>query len=312
MKLLVFVPDESGPRWVAAFHAARPGWEVAQWRPGDAPATADYAAAWAPSTDFFAANGPFKAVMNLGAGVDAILKLPNLAGLLRGAPLIRLNDAGMGAQMAEFACHALAREARGFATYEAHQRAGQWKKKPYTEKSEWPVGVMGVGSIGQVIARAVAGFDYPVHGWSRTAKSIDGLKVYAGRGELEAFLAATRVLVLALPLTAETRHLVDASALARLRDGALVINVGRGALIDDAALLSALDSGKVIRAALDVFAVEPLPPDHAYWHHSKVSLTPHISGTTLIAPGVSQIVDKIDALERGDAVEGTVDLGRGY
>ncbi|MBL8520366.1 MAG: glyoxylate/hydroxypyruvate reductase A, partial [Betaproteobacteria bacterium] len=176
----------------------------------------------------------------------------------------------------------------------------------------WPVGVMGMGSIGAVIARAVAGFDYPVQGWSRSPKAMDGFKVYAGRDELDAFLAATRVLVLALPLTADTRHVVDAQALATLRDGALVINVGRGALIDDGALLAALDAGKVARAALDVFAAEPLPDGHAYWTHPKVTVTPHISGTTLIAPGVAQIVAKIEALERGDPVDGIVDLERGY
>jgi glyoxylate/hydroxypyruvate reductase A len=312
VRLVVAVPDHSGPRWVAAFRAARPAWEVAQWQAGDGPRAADYAAAWAPGAQFFADCGPFKAVFNLGAGVDALLALPALAAHLKGAPLIRLNDAGMAAQMAEYVCHAVAREVRGFAEYEARQRARSWQKLPAVDKADWPVGVMGLGSIGRVIACALAGFDYPVHGWSRNPACIDGVVTLHGPAGLEAFLRASRILVVALPLTAATRHLIDARAIGRLRDDALLINVGRGALIDDAALLAALDAGHVRRAFLDVFETEPLPPRHAFWTHPRVTLTPHVSGSTLIGPSVAQIVDKIGRLERGETVEGVVDLERGY
>jgi glyoxylate/hydroxypyruvate reductase A len=312
MRLALFVADQSAPRWVDAFKVARPQWHVVQWREGEPPTDFDYAAAWAPSEAFLRALPPIKALMNLGAGVDAVLRLPNLASLLGKAKLIRLNDAGMASQMAEYVCHALAREARGFAHYEALQQERQWKKSATVDKSAWPVGVMGIGSIGRVVAEAVARFDYPVHGWSRTARNFGGMRVFNGRSALNEFLAATRVLVLALPLTPDTRGIIDAKALSMLRHSGLLINIGRGALIDEAALLAALHAGHLQRAVLDVFDPEPLPLDHAFWAHPKVTLTPHVSGVTLIAPSVAQIVQKIDALERGESVDGVVDLSRGY
>jgi glyoxylate/hydroxypyruvate reductase A len=171
---------------------------------------------------------------------------------------------------------------------------------------------MGIGSIGRAVAEAVARFDYPVHGWSRTERHSGGMRLFNGRGAFNEFLAATRVLVLALPLTPDTRGIIDANALSMLRDSGLLINIGRGALIDEAALLAALHAGRLHRAVLDVFDPEPLPPDHAFWAHPKVTLTPHVSGVTLIAPSVAQIVQKIDALERGESVDGVVDLSRGY
>jgi glyoxylate/hydroxypyruvate reductase A len=312
MRLAVCVPDGSGARWAEAFSRQRPDAQVTVWTSEAAPVPADFACVWAPPREFFDVHPPFKAVLNLGAGVDSILKLPDLPSLLKGAPLIRLNDAGMASQMAEYVTSFIARQVRGFDVYAAQQAETRWKKRAPLDKSEWPVGVMGMGSIGAVVARSISANGYPVAGWSRASKRVEGVNVFAGHESLNEFLSATRILVLVLPATRETESIVDAKALSRLKPGGLVINIGRGALIDDAALIAALDSGRLSHAVLDVFREEPLPADHPFWRHPGITVTPHVSGFTLVEPSVRQILDKIAALERGETVEGAVDLGRGY
>jgi glyoxylate/hydroxypyruvate reductase len=312
MRILLSVPDGSTARWIEAARRGIADAEVVEWKPGDGPTMADYAMVWTPPAAFFSTNSRFKAVFNLGAGVDAILRLPDLTALLKGAPLIRLNDAGMAPQMAEYVCSHVASHVRGFGDYEAFQRTATWKRRAAIELSEWPVGVMGVGSIGSVIAGALRGFGYPVRGWSRTPKILDGIPVYAGRGALDEFLASSRILVLVLPRTGETESIIDARALETMRPGGMLVNVGRGALIDDDALIAALDRGQLERAVLDVFREEPLPPSHPFWAHLKITVTPHVSGYTLVDPAIAQIAEKIACLERGEEVDGVVDIERGY
>ncbi len=312
MKLAVCIPDATADRWVAAFQRERPGVQVTHWRPGQPPADADYACVWAPPREFFQQHAPFKAVFNLGAGVDAILRLPDLPALLKGAPLIRLNDAGMAAQMAEYVTGHIAAHVRGFDQYAAQQRDARWRKRAVEERSAWPVGVMGMGSIGTRVARAIRANGYPTAGWSRTPKRVEAIRVVSGREALDEFLESTRILVLVLPATSETESIINAGALSRLQPNGLLINIGRGALVDDAALVEALDRGHLARAVLDVFREEPLPVEHAFWRHPQITVTPHISGVTLVEPSVAQICAKIDALARGESVDGVVDFERGY
>jgi len=172
--------------------------------------------------------------------------------------------------------------------------------------------VMGLGVLGQRVAQAVAGFEFPVAGWSRTPREVPGVRCYAGEAELSAFLAATRVLVCLLPLTAETQNILNRESLSRLQPGGYVINVARGGHLVDADLLALLDSGHLAGAALDVFRTEPLPADHPFWSHPKVTVTPHMSARTLREESVAQIVHKIRALERGEPIAGVVDRQRGY
>jgi glyoxylate/hydroxypyruvate reductase A len=151
-----------------------------------------------------------------------------------------------------------------------------------------------------------------VNGWSRTVKTVPGVQCFAGDGQLDAFLAASRVVVCLLPLTRETENLLNADTLAKIRNGGYVINVARGAHIVDADLLAQIDSGHLAGATLDVFRVEPLPKEHPFWPHPKITLTPHTSARTLRSESIAQIVGKIAAMERGESVAGVVDATRGY
>jgi glyoxylate/hydroxypyruvate reductase A len=151
-----------------------------------------------------------------------------------------------------------------------------------------------------------------VQGWSRTPKNLGGVNSYAGADQLPDFLAATRVLVCLLPLTDETRDILNRDTLSRLRRGGYVINVARGAHLVDEDLIALLDSGHLAGATLDVFRTEPLPSAHAFWKHPKITLTPHISARTLLAQSVAQIAEKLLVLQRGESVAGQVNRQRGY
>lgn len=294
-----------GP-WLQGLGAALPGANIRIWQPG-AP-RADYGVVWQAPQRFMDEQAGIKALFNVGAGVDALLALR----LPPGALLVRLDDAGMAVQMAEYVCHALIRHVREFDLYEEQMRSGRWMPHLQRLRSDYPVGVMGLGVLGQRVAAALAQFEFPLNGWSRSPKTIAGMRCYSGAAGFDDFLRASRVLVNLLPLTPETQGILNRTTLARLRPGAYLINVARGAHLVDADLLALLDSGHMEGAALDVFHTEPLPADDALRSHPAIRCTPHLSARTLREPSIAQIAHKIAALERGEPIAGVVDLARGY
>ena len=309
MKILFYSPENNLQPWLDEIGTAFPLAEVWAWTPDCVGRQADFAVLWAPPVELLASQRELKAVFNIGAGVDGLMRLPNLPA---GVPIVRLNDAGMAVQMAEYVCHALIRHTRGFAVYEGHAKAGEWKREPAIDRGAFPVGVMGLGNMGARVAQSVAGFDYPVFGWSRTTKSLPGIQTFSGRVGLDEFLPRARVLVCVLPLTPDTEGILNAATLEKLKPGAYLINVARGRHLVENDLLAMLASGRLAGATLDVFREEPLPPGHAFWKHPKITITPHISALTLRAESVEQIAEKIRAMERGEMIEGVVETGRGY
>lgn len=306
MKITFCCADTSPEPWLEGLSAALPNAHLSLWQSG-AP-LADYAVVWAPPQAFFDEQTQLKAIFNTGAGVDALMKL----NLPAGVPVIRLDDAGMAVQMAEYVCHALIRHFREFDGYEADMAQGTWSYRKPRDRADFPVGIMGLGVLGERVARAVAQFDFPVNGWSRSPKPLPGVQGFTGMDQLPAFLAATKVLVCLLPLTAETRDLMNLDALSRLQAGGYVINVARGAHLVDEDLLALLDSGHLAGATLDVFRTEPLPPEHLFWQHPNIVLTPHTSARTLRSESMAQIAAKLAALQQGEPVAGVVHTGRGY
>lgn len=306
MNITVCCANTKPEPWVQALRAALPQAAVAAWQPG-AP-TADYAVVWSPPQQFLDEQAGLKALFNIGAGVDALLQLQ----LPPGCRVVRLDDAGMGVQMAEYVCHAVIRHFREFGETEAAMRRGDWAYRKPNLREDFPVGVMGLGVLGERVARALAQFEFPVNGWSRSPKSIQGVQVFRGEEGLDDFLAASRVLVNLLPLTPATENILDRSTLSRLQAGGYVINVARGAHLVDDDLIALLDSGHLSGATIDVFRTEPLPPEHAFWRHPLITLTPHASARTLRGETIAQIAGKLLAMERGDPVAGIVDPERGY
>ena len=310
MNIVLYRSDGETADWEAAFKAALPAAHVTTWVQGEADcAHVDYAVVWAPPAALVAQLQQVKAIFLMGAGVDAILAFGDA---LPPAPIIRLGDAGMGMQMAQYVTHAVLRYFRRFDEYERQLRLGVWKPLAAHEQRDFTVGVLGLGQLGQRVIDALQPFGFPLRGWSRSAKAIPGVQCYAGMDALDDFLRGTRVLVCLLPLTLDTDNLLDHARLSLLDKKGVVINVARGAHIDDSALLALIRAGHLAGATLDVFRSEPLPPDHPFWGEPRVTITPHISALTLLDESVRQIAGKMQALARGETVADVIDRTRGY
>lgn len=306
MKIYFCCTDFKAEPWLAALRTALPQAEIEVWAPGAPPG--DYAVVWAPPQTFLDEQPRLKALFNLGAGVDALTQLK----VAPATQLVRLDDAGMSVQMAEYVVHALIRHFREFALYEQDVAQGKWSFRRPRLRQDFPVGIMGLGVLGQRVARAVQAFEFPVLGWSRSAKDVPGVRCHAGAEQLPDFLAETRVLVCLLPLTAETEGILNRQTLAQLRPGGYLINVARGAHLVEEDLIPLLDSDHLAGTTLDVFRQEPLPAGHPFWRHPKITVTPHTAARTLRDESVAQIAAKITRLERGESIAGIVDPMKGY
>jgi glyoxylate/hydroxypyruvate reductase len=298
-------PTIDAQPWAAALANELPSAQIQIWPEGDG--AADYAITWSPTQAFFDAQPRLKAVFALGAGMDALLKLKLPASL----PLVRIEDGGMAAQMQDYVTHALLRHVRRFEQYAQEIRAGHWHQYDAQEPSSFPVGILGLGELGSKIAERVRDLGFPVAGWSRTPKAIEGIQCFSGDA-LQAFLSRSRVLICALPLTPQTQDILNERHLSLLQPGAFLINVARGAHLVEADLFKLLASGHIAGACLDVLRTEPAPADHPFRSHPRITLTPHIAALTLLAPSIAQISQKIRALQNGQAIGGIVQRERGY
>ena len=311
MKIVFCCTNTKAEPWLEGFRQALPGIDIWEWQAapaGQAPQLADHAVVWSPPQSFIDEQTQLQSLFNIGAGVDALLKLT----LPESLNIVRLNDAGMSVQMSEYVCHAVIRYFREFKQYENDQTEQRWSFRKPALRSEFSVGVLGAGVLGSKVAQSLQQFDFPVNVWSRSPKQLAGVSSYTGPEQLPAFLKASKVLVNLLPLTPDTENLLNHANLSQLQAGAYLINVARGKHVVDQDLLNLLDQGHMAGATLDVFRVEPLPQDHAFWKHPKIVLTPHTSARTMRDESIAQIASKIKAVYAGQFIEGRVDKLRGY
>lgn len=259
--------------------------------------------------------GAFERLPNLrlvhctGAGVNQLLAAP---GFPDGVPVARVADIAITRAMVQHVLHALLREYRDYRSYEAFQRERRWHRLPQREASEWPVGVMGLGTLGTGVADALLRLGFPVRGWSRGPRSLDGVACFAGEEGLAPFLDGCAALVILLPLTEETRGLVDARVLGALRRGAVVVAVGRGGQVVEDDLLAALETGHLAHAYLDVMEQEPLPGNHPLWAYPGVTVTPHIASPPVGAPIAGLVLENLRRLEADEPLLHAVDRQKGY
>jgi glyoxylate/hydroxypyruvate reductase len=306
--LLLYTAGSDRAIWLDALKASFPEARIADW-PSARVDEADYALVWRPPIELMRALHRAKAIFNLGAGVDAV---PDAAELARETRLVRLEDAGMAEQMAEYVVHAVLHRYREIDAYAEQQRRGEWLPRPRLAKSDFVVGILGLGVLGKAVGAALAPFGFPLRGWSRTPKELAGVDTSHGPAALDSFLSGVRLLVCLLPLTHSTRGLLDRARLSRLPRGAYLVNVSRGPLVVDDDLLSLLDDGHLAGAMLDVFDDEPLPATHRFWHHPRVTLTPHVSAVTIVEESIAQIAGKIRRLEAGLPIGGIIRHDHGY
>jgi glyoxylate/hydroxypyruvate reductase A len=273
------------------------------------PDDVDMALVWKMPPGGFKPFRNLKAIFSLGAGVDHIFLDPDLP---EGAVVTRLVDPWMARAMSESAILAVLRFHRLAPEYARQQAEGVWKHLATPQTLECPVGILGLGTLGQDAARKLVALDFPVLGWSRTAKTVPGVTCFHGEAELGRFLERTRILICLLPLTPATEGIIDAKLLARLPKGAYVVNLARGGHVVEEDLLAALDSGHIAGAALDVFRTEPLPADHAFWRHPKVIITPHSAADTNFATAAAQVAENIRRARDGRPLLNIVDRSQKY
>jgi glyoxylate/hydroxypyruvate reductase A len=301
--------------WFQHFRDADPSLVLSTSTSPDNLADAGYAMVWKPEPGLLGRCPKLQVIFNLGAGVDAILADKTIPPAL---PIVRIVDPNMTERMSEWVVLQALIHHRRVLRYMEQQRQRHWYDIPgQPAASAIAVGVMGLGALGSDAAVKLKAMGFRVAGWSRTPRSLAGIETFDGAGGLERFLARTEMLVSILPLTAETRGLIDRRLIAKLKrdgalDGAVVINSGRGGsqVTDD--ILAALDDGTLAGASLDVFETEPLDPGHPIWSHPKVVITPHNAADSEPAALARYIAAQIRRHRAGQPLENLVDRSRGY
>ncbi|MEJ6003403.1 2-hydroxyacid dehydrogenase [Paucibacter soli] len=297
--------------WLQALQAAMPGEEWLLEPPRNAAEAAAVEAAIVANPPHGSLQGlpNLRLIQSLWAGVDKLLGDPTLPAE---APLARMVDPAMHEAMVHTALWAVLGLHRGFLRLQAQQREALWRPLPQLRAQEWSVLVLGLGELGGRVATALASQGYAVGGWSRSPRRLDGVRCWHGEAGLAEALAGADTLINLLPLTPQTQGFFDAPRLAACKPGASLVNLARGAHVDEAALLAALDSGQIGHALLDVFAVEPLPPAHRFWRHPRVTVLPHTAAQTDARSAALVVAENLAALRRGAPLQHLVARMRGY
>jgi glyoxylate/hydroxypyruvate reductase A len=297
-----------GHAWAHIVAETAPGLELRVWPDIGDPADIAYLVAWTIPPGLFDRLPNLRAVFSVGAGVDQL----DLAAIPAPLPLARMLEPGIEACLTAYVAMAVLALHRDLPAYLAQQRTQIWRSLTVRVPADCRVGLLGLGRLGIAAATALRALGFPVAGWSRGPKTIDEITCHHGADGFTSLLATTDILVCLLPLTAETRGILNAETFAGLPRGAGLVNAGRGGHLVEDDLLAALASGQISAAMLDVTDEEPLPPGHAFWIHDRILLTPHIGAVTQTETGLAALLANIARFEHGAPLDGLVDRGRGY
>lgn len=297
MKILLSTPETDQGTYLSALKKYCPYADIRIWQ--DVKETdwqAEYALVWKPKNDLFLHQKSLVAIFNLGAGIDALEKLPDLP---QKVPLFKLRDAGMGQWMLEYILYGLIHFGRHFDRYQRHQGGGNWHPENTRNLQEKRIGILGLGPLGQYVGKCLYEMGYTVVGWSRSLKDDLPFEQSTGMQSLNGFLAQSHFLVNLLPANDDTYHLLNADRLMRLPRDSVVISCGRGSVFDEHALLLQLQTRHLRGALLDVFEHEPLPKGHPFWAQQNIIVTPHIAAPTQADDAVKQVLADILDIELG-------------
>jgi glyoxylate/hydroxypyruvate reductase A len=297
-----------GLEWASLFAARAPELPFRLWPDIGDPAEVRYLAAWMPPENIAANFHNLELVFSIGAGVDQF----DFSQLPPHIPLVRMLEPGITEGMVEYVTMAVLALHRDLLPFIAQQREQIWREIRSTQATKRRVGIMGLGLLGQAALERLKHFAFPLAGWNRSPRTIEGVSCYAGTQALPEFLAQTDILVCLLPLTDETRGILNTNLFEALPRGAHLVNVGRGGHLVEADLLDALERGVLSGAVLDVAEQEPLPAGHPFWSHPRILLTPHIASMTTPETAVEFVLDVIARYRRGETLPGLVDRQRGY
>jgi glyoxylate/hydroxypyruvate reductase A len=310
MAILLSTKANAMEDWRAALLAEDPTLDIRLFPDAGDPKDIEAAVCWTQHDMAELRRYPnLKLVVSMGAGVDHLLRPP---GPPPGIPVARLKDERLTSGMTEWVLLNVLRFHRQDLEYRAQQAARIWDELPAPDTAKRRIGMLGLGQLGNASAQALRGLGFPVMGWTRNPRQVEGVTCFSGPDGLEAMLRQTDILVCLLPLTPETRGVINARTLGFLPRGAFVINAARGGHLVAEDLLAALDSGHVAAAALDVFEPEPLPAEHPFWAHPKVLVWPHASAITIPSSAAPQVVENLRRAREGRPLINLVDFSAGY
>lgn len=306
MSIALVIPDRKLDQLQQKLQQQLPGVAIEIWPDIQKPAAVDFAVVWRQPPQSLAGFGNLKALQSFGAGVDNILcdsSLPDL-------PLARIVDPDLTQSMLNYLHGVVLHYQLRFDQFDLQQLQQQWK--PRSPRKIKRICVLGLGELGKAAALYFQALGYQLSGWSAQAKQIAAVNCFAGEAEFVLAVADADVVICLLPLTAQTENLLNDQRLSQFKPGAILVNVARGAIVDDLALLQNLDSGQLGAACLDVFRTEPLPAEHPFWQHNAIKLTPHISAVTNADTAVMQIAENYQRVQAGLPMLNLVDKQRGY
>ena len=309
MSFLFLCTGVEPDQWTAALKALEPELDIRIWPDTGPVEEIEYALVWLPPPGELKRFSNLRAIFSFGAGVEDILADPNLPA---DVPLTRLVEPGLAVGMREFVLWSVLHYHRRMPEYAVQQREKTWRLLRQVLPGDRRVGIMGLGVLGATAAKSLVELGFDVAGWSRSKKDILGVESYYGADALAPFLARTEILVCLLPLTAETRGILNATTLSQLPRGAYLINAARGGELVEKDLLAALDSGQIVGATLDVFATEPLPADHPFWTHPKVTVLPHAAADTLPESAAAAVINNLRRSLADQPLLHVVNRSKGY
>ena len=311
--LLLHLTDMNENSWAQKLRAALAPYPVVQRGDDYDPADIRYVYVWKPKADAFDGLTGLKAVLSLGAGVDALMKHPHLPDV----PIVRYVDEDLSQRMSDYVVAHVSMHHRLYTRFRADQKAKRWSQFYPPSAGETSVGIMGMGVLGQDAARRLLPLGFTLRSWSRSPKSIEGVESFVGNETLDAFLAGTDILVNLLPLTAETAGILNYETFGKLRRGKLdggpvIVNAARGGHQREGDIVRALADGTLGAASLDVFEVEPLPQTSPLWDIENCYITPHVAAISNETSGVRYFSEIIRSYEAGKPLINVVDRNRGY
>jgi glyoxylate/hydroxypyruvate reductase A len=311
MGILVNIHPSMGAPIAAALRSMAPGETVWEHRDQAVADEVEAMLAWSLKPGVLGGYPRLKLLFAPSAGVDKLL-VPDLLERAGDLPLVRTVDPQQHVEITQYVLGVTLRHTRELELFAGQQRDGQWLRRPVRAAAQCRVGILGLGEVGRFVARAMQAVGYPVAGWSRSGRDLPGIATHSGTQGLRDMLAQTDILVCALPLTPETRDLLDRRTLSLLPQGAYFINVGRGEQVVEDDLLALLDEDHLAGAALDVLREEPPSPGNRAWRHLKVFGTPHIAAQASAETIAGQCLESLNRLRAGRSVLNAVDLTRGY
>jgi glyoxylate/hydroxypyruvate reductase len=302
----VDIPPEP---WIEAIKAEVPDLDIRIWPDTGKAEDVEFALLWGRWNADLSQFPNLRALLSLGAGVDHILALPDRPANI---PIVRLGDPALRTGMVEYVLYNVLKFHRRFPEYEDQQRKGLWIELSQTQPHKRTVGIMGLGSLGASCAKSLVGLGFDVVGWSRRKKSISNVGSFYGDAGLDLFLAQSEILVCLLPLTDDTRGILNEENMHKLPVGAFIVNAARGGHLVEQDLLALLETQHIEGAALDVFETEPLPTENLLWSHPKVTVTPHVAALVDFESAAAVIAETIRRSRDGRPLLNVVDPVRGY